>query len=146
MGAISASLRFAEVEAITSLDGMRERTKEFVLEWHKLKDINNWVIKAKFGKVSHDSEELGVVDDCARRIAEGVLSIDDALKEIDRKDLSITRQFEVERFQRAVDGTVSLSQLREFAKQIFQASYAQRAGINWILRQGPDSWVVSSDS
>lgn len=50
-------------------------------------------------------------------------------------DLSITQQFEIERFNRAIDATADPDQLRNLAKQLLQAWHTQKAATAWVASQ-----------
>lgn len=50
-------------------------------------------------------------------------------------ELSVTQQFEIERFNRAIDTTADVEQLREIAKQLLKAWHTQKAATNWAIRQ-----------
>ena len=50
-------------------------------------------------------------------------------------ELSISQQFEIERFSRAIDATADPDQLRQLAKQLLQAWHTQKAATNWVMRQ-----------
>jgi hypothetical protein len=49
--------------------------------------------------------------------------------------LSISQQFEIERFSRAIDATADADQLRSLAKQLLQAWHTQKAATNWAIQQ-----------
>ncbi|NDD68841.1 MAG: hypothetical protein EBZ29_05475 [Synechococcaceae bacterium WB9_4xC_028] len=50
-------------------------------------------------------------------------------------ELSITQQFEIERFNRAIDATADPDQLRNLAKQLLQAWHTQKAATAWVASQ-----------
>ena len=50
-------------------------------------------------------------------------------------ELTLNQQFEIERFNRAIDTTADLAQLRDIAKQLLQAWHTQKAATNWAMRQ-----------
>lgn len=50
-------------------------------------------------------------------------------------ELSLGQQFDIERFNRALDSTADPSQLRAIAKQLLQAWHTQKAATNWVIRQ-----------
>jgi hypothetical protein len=50
-------------------------------------------------------------------------------------ELSLGQKFEIERFNRAIDTTADLGQLRDIAKQLLQAWHTQKAATNWAIRQ-----------
>lgn len=50
-------------------------------------------------------------------------------------ELTLNQQFEIERFNRAIDTTADLGQLRDIAKQLLQAWHTQKAATNWAIRQ-----------
>ena len=49
--------------------------------------------------------------------------------------LSIGQQFEIERFNRAIDATADAEQLKALAKQLLQAWQTQKAATQWVLSQ-----------
>ena len=49
--------------------------------------------------------------------------------------LSVSQQFEIERFSRAIDATQDTSELRSIAKQLLQAWHTQKAATNWVIAQ-----------
>jgi len=53
-------------------------------------------------------------------------------------DLSIGQQFEIERFNRAIDATADPEQLRHLAKQLLQAWQTQKAATQWVVAQRQD--------
>ena len=53
-------------------------------------------------------------------------------------DLSIGQQFEIERFNRAIDATADPEQLRHLAKQLLQAWQTQKAATQWVMTQQQD--------
>lgn len=55
--------------------------------------------------------------------------------------LTMGQQFEIERFNRALDATVDPAELRSIAKQLLQAWHTQKAATNWVIHQqiGPRS-------
>ncbi len=53
-------------------------------------------------------------------------------------DLSIGQQFEIERFNRAIDATADPDQLRHLAKQLLQAWQMQKAATHWVMTQQQD--------
>ena len=50
-------------------------------------------------------------------------------------ELSIGQQFEIERFNRAIDATADPEQLRTLAKQLLQAWHTQKAATHWVTNQ-----------
>ncbi len=50
-------------------------------------------------------------------------------------ELTMVQKFEIERFNRAIDTTADLDQLRDIAKQLLQAWHTQKAATNWAIRQ-----------
>ena len=50
-------------------------------------------------------------------------------------ELSVGQQFEIERFNRAIDATADPDQLRTLAKQLLQAWHTQKAATQWVLTQ-----------
>jgi hypothetical protein len=50
-------------------------------------------------------------------------------------ELTIGQQFEIERFNRAIDATADAEQLRTLAKQLLQAWHLQKAATTWVIRQ-----------
>ena len=49
--------------------------------------------------------------------------------------ISMSQSFEMERLNRAIEGTVDPAQLQTIAKQLLQAWYSQKAATNWVIRQ-----------
>jgi hypothetical protein len=49
--------------------------------------------------------------------------------------LSVSQQFEIERFSRAIDATQDTGELRSIAKQLLQAWHTQKAATNWVIAQ-----------
>ena len=49
--------------------------------------------------------------------------------------LSMGQQFEIERFNRALDATADPEQLRSIAKQLLQAWHTQKAATHWVMAQ-----------
>jgi hypothetical protein len=49
--------------------------------------------------------------------------------------LSVSQQFEIERFNRAIDATQDTGELRSIAKQLLQAWHTQKAATNWVIAQ-----------
>ncbi|MEY4297970.1 MAG: hypothetical protein RLZZ423_1149 [Cyanobacteriota bacterium] len=49
--------------------------------------------------------------------------------------LSVSQQFEIERFNRAIDATADAEQLRSLAKQLLQAWHTQKAATSWAIQQ-----------
>ena len=49
--------------------------------------------------------------------------------------LTVSQQFEIERFSRAIDATADPAALRQLAKQLLQAWHTQQAATNWVIRQ-----------
>jgi hypothetical protein len=49
--------------------------------------------------------------------------------------LSVSQQFEIERFNRAIDATADADQLRSLAKQLLQAWHTQKAATTWAIQQ-----------
>ena len=54
-------------------------------------------------------------------------------------EFSIGQQFEIERFNRAIDATADPEQLRHLAKQLLQAWHTQKAATQWVMAQQPGS-------
>ena len=50
-------------------------------------------------------------------------------------ELSVGQQFEIERFNRAIDATTDAIQLRALAKQLLQAWHTQKAATHWVSNQ-----------
>ena len=50
-------------------------------------------------------------------------------------ELTVGQQFEMERFNRALDATTDPDQLRSLAKQLMQAWQTQKAATKWIVEQ-----------
>jgi len=50
-------------------------------------------------------------------------------------ELTVGQQFEMERFNRALDSTTDPDQLRSLAKQLMQAWQTQKAATKWIVEQ-----------
>ncbi|MFM7436736.1 MAG: hypothetical protein ACKOCA_03140 [Vulcanococcus sp.] len=50
-------------------------------------------------------------------------------------ELSVGQQFEIERFNRAIDATADPDQLRNLAKQLLQAWHTQKAATHWVISQ-----------
>ena len=50
-------------------------------------------------------------------------------------NLSMGQQFEIERFNRALDATADPEQLRSIAKQLLQAWHTQKAATKWVIHQ-----------
>ena len=50
-------------------------------------------------------------------------------------ELTVGQQFEIERFNRAIDATADPDQLRSLAKQLLQAWHTQKAATNWVISQ-----------
>ena len=50
-------------------------------------------------------------------------------------ELSVGQQFEIERFNRAIDATADPDQLRNLAKQLLQAWHTQKAATTWAINQ-----------
>lgn len=50
-------------------------------------------------------------------------------------ELSMGQQFEIERFNRAIDATTDADQLRLLAKQLLQAWHTQKAATHWVNNQ-----------
>jgi hypothetical protein len=59
-------------------------------------------------------------------------------------ELTLGQKFEIERFNRAIDTTADLAQLRDIAKQLLQAWHTQKAATNWAIRQQIGSPFESS--
>ena len=53
----------------------------------------------------------------------------------DTLELSVTQQFEIERFNRAIESTADAEALRSLAKQLLQAWHTQQAATSWMIRQ-----------
>ena len=49
--------------------------------------------------------------------------------------LTMGQQFEIERFNRALDATADPEQLRTIAKQLLQAWHTQKAATKWVINQ-----------
>jgi len=49
--------------------------------------------------------------------------------------LTVSQQFEIERFNRAIDATADPEQLRNLAKQLLQAWHTQKAATTWAIHQ-----------
>ena len=49
-------------------------------------------------------------------------------------DLSVTQKFEIERFNRAIDNTTNVEDLRKIAKQLLQAWFVQKSATNWVMK------------
>ena len=49
--------------------------------------------------------------------------------------LSLAQQFELVKFDRIIDNTHSLDQLRKVSKQLLKAWFTQRAAVNFVLKQ-----------
>ena len=49
--------------------------------------------------------------------------------------ISMSQSFEMERINRAIDGTADPAQLQTIAKQLLQAWYSQKAATNWVISQ-----------
>lgn len=49
--------------------------------------------------------------------------------------LTMGQQFEIERFNRAIDGTSDPNSLRAISKQLLQAWQTQKAATQWVMRQ-----------
>ena len=50
-------------------------------------------------------------------------------------ELTVGQQFEMERFNRALDATTDPDQLRSLAKQLMQAWQTQKAATKWVVDQ-----------
>ena len=50
-------------------------------------------------------------------------------------ELTLNQKFEIERFNRAIESTADVGQLRDIAKQLLQAWHTQKAATNWAIRQ-----------
>jgi hypothetical protein len=50
-------------------------------------------------------------------------------------ELSVGQQFEIERFNRAIDANADAEQLRSLAKQLLHAWHTQKAATNWMIQQ-----------
>jgi hypothetical protein len=50
-------------------------------------------------------------------------------------ELSVAQQFEIERFNRAIEATADADALRSLAKQLLQAWHTQQAATNWMIQQ-----------
>ena len=53
----------------------------------------------------------------------------------DTLELSVTQQFEIERFNRAIESTADAEALRSLAKQLLQVWHTQQAATSWMIRQ-----------
>lgn len=60
-------------------------------------------------------------------------------------ELTIGQQFEIERFNRAIDATADPEQLRLLAKQLLQAWHTQKAATNWMINQQAGGSGFSSE-
>ncbi|MEB3234126.1 MAG: hypothetical protein VKM98_01750 [Cyanobacteriota bacterium] len=62
--------------------------------------------------------------------------------------LTMGQQFEIERFNRAIDATEDTSELRSIAKQLLQAWHTQKAATKWVMAQqmGPSQSSCFSPS
>jgi hypothetical protein len=49
--------------------------------------------------------------------------------------LSLGQKFELERMNRAIEGTADPQALRGLAKQLLQAWHSQKAATQWVMRQ-----------
>lgn len=49
--------------------------------------------------------------------------------------LTVGQQFEIERFNRAIDATADTNELRNIAKQLLQAWQTQKAATHWVINQ-----------
>ncbi|MFM7452866.1 MAG: hypothetical protein ACKO1V_02705, partial [Cyanobium sp.] len=49
--------------------------------------------------------------------------------------LTVSQQFEIERFNRAIDATADPEELRNLAKQLLQAWQSQKAATTWAINQ-----------
>jgi hypothetical protein len=56
-----------------------------------------------------------------------------------QSELTIGQQFEIERFNRAIDATADAEQLRALAKQLLQAWHLQKAATSWVISQQDES-------
>ena len=52
-----------------------------------------------------------------------------------QSELTVGQQFEIERFNRAIDATADTEQLRHLAKQLLQAWHVQKAATSWVISQ-----------
>ena len=50
-------------------------------------------------------------------------------------ELTVGQQFEMERFNRALDATTDPDQLRSLAKQLMPAWQTQKAATKWVVEQ-----------
>ena len=50
-------------------------------------------------------------------------------------ELTVSQQFEIERFNRAIEATADTEQLRSLAKQLLQAWQTQKAATTWAINQ-----------
>jgi hypothetical protein len=48
-------------------------------------------------------------------------------------DLSTSQKFEIERFNRAIDNTTNIEDLRKIAKQLLQAWFVQKSATRWVM-------------
>ena len=55
-----------------------------------------------------------------------------------QSELTIGQQFDIERFNRAIDATADAEQLRSLAKQLLQAWHLQKAATSWVISQLDD--------
>ena len=55
-----------------------------------------------------------------------------------QSELTIGQQFDIERFNRAIDATADAEQLRSLAKQLLQAWHLQKAATSWVISQQDD--------
>ena len=53
-------------------------------------------------------------------------------------ELTVGQQFEIERFNRALDATTDPDQLRDLAKQLMQAWQTQEAVTKWAIEHQQD--------
>lgn len=56
-----------------------------------------------------------------------------------QSELTIGQQFDIERFNRAIDATADAEQLRSLAKQLLQAWHLQKAATSWVISQQDES-------
>ena len=59
-------------------------------------------------------------------------------------NLTVSQQFEIERFSRVIDATQDTTQLRSIAKQLLQAWHTQKAATHWVMAQQMGSSAIPS--
>lgn len=63
-------------------------------------------------------------------------------------ELSLSQQFEVNRFSRVIDETTDVPTLQKIAKELLQAWQSQKAVTAWVMRenlQNPPSFKFNPD-